>query len=445
METGLVRIAEIARQNPKERFTALIHHINQETLIECHQMVSGSKASGVDQVTKQAYGENLEANIADLIGRMKRQAYKPQPVRRVYIPKEGSNKMRPLGIPSYEDKLVQKGLARILNTIYEQDFLDCSFGFRPGRGCHDALKVLNHIIERKKVNYIVDADIRGFFDHVDVDHEWLMKFLELRIADPNLLRLIKRFLKAGVMEAGIVYDTPEGTPQGGLISPILANVYLHYVLDLWFEKVVKKRCQGEAYVVRYADDFVCCFQNKRDAEWFYSNLKERLKKFNLEVAEEKTRIIAFGRSAEKESKKQGKKKPDTFDFLGFTHYCSKSEKGWFRVKRKTSQKKYRSSLLKCKLWLRKHLASPTDYVMEMLQIKLLGYYRYYGITDNSTAVRNFYDKVRRMLFKWFNRRSQRKSMNWDKYVRFLKKNPLPRAKTYVSIYDVKPELLSYLK
>jgi RNA-directed DNA polymerase len=443
METGLVRIAEIARQNPKERFTALIHHINQETLIECHQMVSGSKASGVDQVTKQAYGENLEANIADLIGRMKRQAYKPQPVRRVYIPKEGSNKMRPLGIPSYEDKLVQKGLARILNTIYEQDFLDCSFGFRPGRGCHDALKVLNHIIERKKVNYIVDADIRGFFDHVD--HEWLMKFLELRIADPNLLRLIKRFLKAGVMEAGIVYDTPEGTPQGGLISPILANVYLHYVLDLWFEKVVKKRCQGEAYVVRYADDFVCCFQNKRDAEWFYSNLKERLKKFNLEVAEEKTRIIAFGRSAEKESKKQGKKKPDTFDFLGFTHYCSKSEKGWFRVKRKTSQKKYRSSLLKCKTWLRKHLISPADYVMEMLQIKLLGNYRYYGITDNSTAVRNFYDKVRRMLFKWFNRRSQRKSMNWDKYVRFLKKNPLPRAKTYVSIYDVKPELLSYLK
>ena len=443
METGLVRIAEIARQNPKERFTALIHHINHETLKECHLAISGSKASGADQVTKQAYEENLEANIADLIGRMKRQAYKPQPVRRVYIPKEGSNKMRPLGIPSYEDKLVQKGLARILNTIYEQDFLDCSFGFRLGRGCHDALKVLNHIIERKKVNYIVDADIRGFFDHVD--HEWLMKFLELRIADPNLLRLIKRFLKAGVMEAGIVYDTPEGTPQGGLISPILANVYLHYVLDLWFEKVVKKRCQGEAYVVRYADDFVCCFQNKSDAEWFYSNLKERLKKFNLEVAEEKTRIIAFGRFADKESKKQGKKKPDTFDFLGFTHYCSKSEKGWFRVKRKTSQKKYRSSLLKCKLWLRKHLISPADYVMEMLQIKLLGNYRYYGITDNSTALGNFYDKVRRMLFKWFNRRSQRKSMNWDKFIRFLKRYPLPRAKIYVNIYDVKPDLLSYLK
>jgi len=443
METGLVRIAEIARQNPKERFTALIHHINHETLKECHLEISGSKASGVDQVTKQAYEENLEANIADLIGRMKRQAYKPQPVRRVYIPKEGSNKRRPLGIPSYEDKLVQKGLARILNTIYEQDFLDCSFGFRPGRGCHDALKVLNHIIERKKVNYIVDADIRGFFDHVD--HEWMMKFLELRIADPNLLRLIKRFLKAGVMEAGIVYDTPKGTPQGGIVSPILANIYLHYVLDLWFEKVVKKRCQGEAYLVRYADDFVCCFQNKSDAEWFYANLRERLNKFNLEVAEEKTRIIAFGRFADKESKKQGRKKPDTFDLLGFTHYCSKSKKGWFRVKRKTSQKKYRSSLLKCKTWLRKHLISPTDYVIEMLQIKLQGYYRYYGITDNSTALRSFCDKVRRMLFKWFNRRSQRKSMNWDKYVRFLNKHPLPKGRIYVDIYDVRPELLSYLK
>ncbi len=443
METGLVRIAEIARQNPKERFTALIHHINHETLKECHLAISGSKASGVDQVTKQAYGENLEANIADLIGRMKRQAYKPQPVRRVYIPKEGSSKMRPLGIPSYEDKLVQKGLARILNTIYEQDFLGCSFGFRPGRGCHDALKVLNHIIERKKVNYIVDADIRGFFDHVD--HEWMMKFLELRIADPNLLRLIKRFLKAGVMEAGIVYDTPRGTPQGGIVSPILANVYLHYVLDLWFEKVVKRRCQGEAYLVRYADDFVCCFQNKSDAEWFYANLRERLNKFSLEVAEEKTRIIAFGRFADKESKKQGKKKPGTFDFLGFTHYCSRSEKGWFRVKRKTSRKKYRSSLLKCKTWLRKHLTSPTNYVIEMLQIKLRGYYRYYGMTDNTMALGNFYDKVRRMLFKWFNRRSQRKSMNWDKYIRFLNRYPLPRAKIYVSIYDVKPELLSYLK
>ena len=252
METELVRIAKMAREKPKERFTTLIHHINQESLMGCHQEISGRKASGIDQVTRREYGENLADNVANLVERMKRQAYKPQPVRRVYIPKEGSKKMRPLGIPSYEDKLVQKGVAKILNAIYEQDFLDCSFGFRPGRGCHDALKVLNHIIEKKKTNYIVDADIRGFFDNVD--HEWLMKFLELRIADPNLLRLIKRFLEAGVMEAGIIYDTPQGTPQGGIISPILANVYLHYALDLWFEKVVKKQSQGEAYMVRYADD-----------------------------------------------------------------------------------------------------------------------------------------------------------------------------------------------
>jgi RNA-directed DNA polymerase len=442
METGLVRIAEIAKKRPKERFTALVHHINAETLTECHGELRGAKASGVDKVTWEEYGENLEANIRDLMERMKRQAYKPQPVRRVYIPKEGSTKVRPLGIPCYEDKLVQKALARILNAIYEQDFLGCAFGFRPGRGCHDALKVLNHIIEKKNVNYIVDADIRGFFDNVD--HEWLMKFLELRIADKNLLRIIKRFLRAGVMEGGIVHDTPSGTPQGGVISPILANVYLHYVLDLWFEKVVRRQCAGEAYLVRYADDFVCGFQYKEDAERFYEDLQKRLKKFKLEIAEEKTRIIAFGRYAESNGRKEGRGKPDTFDFLGFTHYCSKGKQGYFRVKRKTSKKKYRSGLLRCKIWLRKHLNSPTWYVTAMLRRKLLGYYRYFGITDNSTAVGNFHYAIRRMFFKWFNRRSQKKSMNWEKYVKFLNRNPLPRARLYVKIYDVKPELLSYL-
>lgn len=442
MGTGLVRIAEIAKERPKERFTALVHHINAGTLMECHEELRGAKASGVDKVTWEEYGENLEANIRDLMERMKRQAYKPHPVRRAYIPKEGSTKIRPLGIPCYEDKLVQKALAKILNAIYEQDFLGCAFGFRPGRGCHDGLKVLNHIIEKKEVNYIVDADIRGFFDNVD--QEWLMKFLERRIADKNLLRLIVRFLRAGVMEGGIVYDTPSGTPQGGVVSPILANVYLHYVLDLWFEKVVRRQSSGEAYLIRYADDFCCGFQYKEDAERFYKQLQERLKKFKLEVAEEKTRIIAFGRYAESNGRKEGRGKPETFDFLGFTHYCSKGKQGQFRVKRKTSKKKYRNGLLRCKLWLRKHLNSPTWYVTSKLRGKLLGYYRYYGITDNSTAVGNFCDAVRSMLYKWFNRRSQRKSMNWEKYVKFLNKNPLPRARIYVNIYDVKPELLSYL-
>lgn len=441
METQLVRIAKVAREKPKERFTSLVHYINEETLAECHQELSARKASGVDGVTKDEYEANLIKNLRDLVERMKKQAYKPQPVRRVYIPKPDGKK-RPLGIPAYEDKLVQKAMARVLNAIYEADFLGCSFGFRPGRGCHDALKVLNHIIERKCVNYVVDADIRGFFDHVD--HDWLMKFLELRIGDPNFLRLIRRFLKAGVMEAGIVYDTPEGTPQGGVISPILANIYLHYVLDLWFEKIVRRQCRGQAYLVRYCDDFICCFQYKDDAERFYAALKERLGKFNLEIAEEKTRIIAFGRFAAENCRRQGKKKPDTFDFLGFTHYCSTSQKGKFRVKRKTSRKKLRLSLQRCKAWLNANLNTPAIELMDALRLKLMGYYRYYGITDNYPALGNFHDKVQKILYKWFNRRSQRKTFSWQKYALFLKLCPLIRPKIYVSIYDVRPELLSYL-
>ncbi|WP_291300778.1 reverse transcriptase domain-containing protein [Desulfosporosinus sp. BICA1-9] len=245
MDTKLARIAETARTRPQEKFTSLAHLINEETIKQCHQEMNGKKAAGVDDVTKEEYGSNLDANVKDLIHRMKRQAYKPQPVRRVYIPKPGSDKKRPLGIPAYEDKLVQAALARILNAVYEQDFLECSFGFRPKRGCHDALKVLNKIVNNRKINYVVDADIRAFFDHVD--HEWLMKFIQHRIADPNILRLIARFLKSGIIDAGIIYDTPEGTPQGGVCSPILANVYLHYVLDLWFEKRIRKACKGLAY------------------------------------------------------------------------------------------------------------------------------------------------------------------------------------------------------
>ena len=252
METKLAKIAEVAKTKPEEKFTSLVHLINKEMLIECHKQLEGRKATGIDKVSKAEYEQNLESNIEDLLARMKRQAYKPQAVRRTYIEKPGSNKMRPLGIPAYEDKLVQLAMVKIMNAIYEQDFLDCSFGFRPGRSCHDALKTLNYVMEKGKVNYIVDADIKGFFDHVD--HEWLMKFLKHRIEDPNLLRIVTRFLKAGVMEAGIKYDTPQGTPQGGVISPLLANIYLHYILDLWFYKVVRRKSRGKAYMVRYADD-----------------------------------------------------------------------------------------------------------------------------------------------------------------------------------------------
>lgn len=443
METQFARITEIAKQKPEEKFTSLVHLINEQSLAESHKKLESGKASGIDMVTKEQYGKNLGANIKDLLGRMKRQAYKPQAVRRIYIPKPGKAQQRPLGIPSYEDKLVQKAVAPILNAIYEAEFLDCSFGFRPERGCHDALKVLGKIIEDKPVNYVVEADIKGFFDHVD--HDWMIKFLEHRIADKNLLRLIKRFLKAGIMEAGVKYDTPEGTPQGGVISPILANVYLHYVLDLWFERIFSRKSQGKVYLVRYADDFVVCCQRKEDAEEFVTVLKERLAKFSLELAEEKTRIIEFGRFASVNQKKKGGGKPLTFDFLGFTHYCSESAKGKYRVKRKTSRNKFNASLKRSKQWLRSNLAMPVKELMPRLRVKLLGHYRYYGITDNFQTMSEFSYQVRKQLYWWCNRRSQGKHYNWHKFNLLLKQYGYPAPKIYVNIYDIKPELLGYIK
>lgn len=431
METKLARIAQVAKEKPNERFTALAHLIDVEHLKECHRRTNPHKVPGVDEITKEEYGRNLEENLHDLIARMKRNAYKPQPVKRKYIPKPGKNEMRPLGIPSYEDKLVQTALANILNPIYEAEFLDCSYGFRPGRGCHDALKELNYIIERKKVNYVVDADIRGFFDHVD--HQWLSKFIAHKISDPQIQRLIARMLKAGMMEAGIRYDTPEGTPQGGVVSPILANIYLHYVLDLWFKKWTERYCQGEAYIIRYADDFVCCFQYENEARAFLSTLKGRLKKFNLEVAEEKTRIINFGRYA-KPGNKNGRR-IETFEFLGFTHYCDTSRTGKFRVKRKTSKKKLRASLIRCKEWLRQNRNKPVRELIRTFHAKIQGHYNYYGVTDNIKALRKFYYQVRKMLYKWLNRRSQRKSFDWDKYRLFLKKLPIPEPKIRINIYQ----------
>jgi RNA-directed DNA polymerase len=431
METKLTRIAEVAREKPKERFTSLAHLINETMLEECHQEMDARKAPGVDKITKEEYGQNLRTNILDLLERMKRQAYKPQPVRRVYIPKPGTDKKRPLGISGYEDKLVEAAIAKILNAIYEADFLDCSYGFRPNRGCHDALKELNNIIEKKKVNFVVDADIRGFFDHVS--HEWMMKFIAHRIADPNIQRLIVRFLKAGVMEAGIKYDTPEGTPQGGVVSPILANIYLHYTLDLWFEKVIKKQSHGEAYLIRYADDFICCFQYEDDARAFYQALVERLGKFNLEIATEKTKIIAFGRYAAVNCKRADKR-PDTFDFLGFTHYYDTHKNGSFRVGRRTNRKKFKMSLLKCKEWIKANRNMPAKELMKALRRKVEGYYRYYGVTGNFRMLKQFQYEVKGLLYKWLNRRSQRKSFNWEEFKSFLMRFPLPTPKIYVKLY-----------
>ena len=433
MSTALARIAEIAAERPDEVFTSLAHLITVELLKECHKELSQEASPGIDGVTKEEYEKNLDANLEDLVDRLKRQVYRPQPVRRVYILKIGSSKLRPLGIPAYEDKLVQMALSRIIGAIYEADFLDCSYGFRPNRCIHDALKQLNRLIETRKVSYVVDADIKGFFDHVD--HEWLMKFLSQRIVDPSINRIIRRVLKAGYMEAGKPYDTTEGTPQGGVVSPILANVYLHYVLDLWFEKAVKKGCRGEAYMVRYADDFICCFQYKDDAMRFYRALPSRLGKFNLELSQEKSKVIAFGRFALEEAKRQGKNKPDTFDFLGFTHYCSQSRQGKFRVKRKTSRKKFKAALMKMKEWIKKHRTMPLEELIRNVRIKLQGYYRQCGVTDNYPMLAKYRYKTIELLFKWLNRRSQRRSWDWKKFNELLKTWDLPRPKIYVNIYE----------
>lgn len=441
METKLLRIAELAKSDPKMKFTSLAHLLNVQSLIQCHHELPNNKATGVNGTTKEQYAESLEENIMDLTSRLKSKSYRPVPVRRMYIPKLNSNKRRPLGIPEHEDKIVQKGIAKVLNAIYENDFLDCSFGFRPNRNCHDALKILNFYVEKRLVSYVVDVDIKGFFDNVD--HKWMMEFLKHRITDPNLLRIISRFLKGGYMEEGRRYKTDKGTPQGGVISPILANVYLHYVLDLWFEKVVRKQCEGQAYIVRYADDFVCCFQHKREALQFYESLKLRLKKFNLEIAEDKTKVIPFGRFAENNAKRTGNGKPATFDFLGFTHYCGKSKQGKFRVKRKSSRKKVQGKLKESKEWLKSNRNKNIHLIMERFRRSLVGYYNYYCITDNSQTVNDFKEKIEILLFKWLNRRSQRKSFTWDKFRLFLQMFPLPKPRIRVNIYELRKEI-SYI-
>lgn len=432
MATGMERIAELVKENPKRKLQTLIHVVNVENLKESHKRLDGNKAVGCDGTTKCEYGKELEQNLSKLVERMRKQSYKPQPARRIYIPKAGSRETRPLGIPSYEDKLVQDVVAQILTEIYEPEFLEFSFGFRPKRSCHDAIKALDKVIITNKTSYVVDADIKGFFNNVN--HEWMMKFLKERIADANMLRLIKRFLKAGIIEKGKYSDTDKGTPQGGLISPILANIYLHYSLDMWFEKVVKKYSKGEANMVRYADDFVCCFQMKEDAEEFYRALVERLKKFGLEVEVSKTKVIEFGRFAKGSSKKRGESRPETFDFLGFTHICGKSPKGNFIVKRKTSKKKSATKMQNVKKWLKENMHLNIKSLIEKLNLKLEGHYRYYGITGNTDSMNKFRHYIVGQLHRVINRRSQRNRYSWEYfYNKILKKFPIKYPRIYVNI------------
>lgn len=428
MSNEIVRISNIARQY--KRVDTVMYAINKENLKQSAMKIAGNKAVGIDNTTKKEYVENLNNNIDDLISRMKKMAYKPKAVRRVYIPKPGSDKKRPLGIPAFEDKIVQDGMTQILNAIYEPMFKKFSFGFRPRKNCHQAIAYLDKMLHRENTNYVVDLDIKGFFDNID--HEWLIKFLEYRIADKVYIRYIRRFLKSGILEQGKLLKSDKGTPQGGIISPVLGNIYLHFVLDDWFEKVVEKETRGYAGIVRYADDSVACFEYKEEAEKYLRSVKKRLGKFGLEVSEEKTKIIEFGRYAQRNRKRRGENKPETFDFLGFTHYCSKSIEGKYRVKRKTSKKKFRAKVQEMKEWLNKRMHCKVSETVKLLNIKLVGYYRYYGITDNTNSIRSFYEITAKTYYKILNRRSQKNRYSYaEYYVRIQKQILTPRI--YVDI------------
>ena len=387
------------------RLETLMNRVNEASIKEAHRRQMQNKAVGVDGITKAEYGEKLEENVADLIARMKRFSYKPQPVRRVYIPKT-NGKLRPLGIPAYEDRLVQSVMAGLLNDIYEERFLDCSYGFRPDKNAHQVVRYINQTIMTKKVNYVLEADIKGFFDNVD--HDWMMKFLEHDIQDKNFLRYIKRFLIAGIMEGTELRDSDRGTPQGGLISPVLANVYLHYVLDLWFEKAIKPKLRGEAYYVRYADDFLILFQYANEAETVMEELKKRLEKFSLEVAEDKTRILPIGRF-------KGTK--DEFDFLGFTFFNTMTRGGKYRLGIRTSKKKLKAKRQAAKAWLRTRMVRPVTETMKKVAAVVRGHCNYYGGNGNLRSLYKFHDYMKYMTHKMLNRRSQRGYVTYEKFQR----------------------------
>ena len=418
--SALDRIREAARRDATQRFTNLLHHVKVDLLRQAYGALKHDAAVGVDEVTWKAYGEGLEERLIDLQDRIQGGRYRAKPSKREWIPKP-DGKQRPIGIASLEDKIVQKALVLVLQQIYEEDFLGFSYGFRPERSQHQALDALYVAITQRKVSWVLDADIRGFFD--TIDHTWLMKFVEHRVADPRVLRLIRKFLRAGVSEDGQWSKTEVGTPQGAVISPLLANIYLHYVLDLWVHKWRSQSARGEVYIVRYADDFVLGFQYPSDARLFRIELHERLQKFGLELHQEKTRLIEFGRFAAANRKKRGEGKPETFDFLGFTHYCAKRRSdGGFTVRRKTIAKKLRAKHREVRQKLRRKRHLPIKMQGQWLRSVIRGHVNYYGVPGNFNALNAF---RREAIKSWLNalrRRSQKgQNLTWSRFERWVEK------------------------
>jgi RNA-directed DNA polymerase len=408
---GLDRVRQAAKKDKETRFTALLHHVDHEQLRRSYQSLKKKAAAGVDGVTWEEYGEGLEDRLEDLHGRIHRGAYRAKPSLRVWIPKT-DGRQRPLGIAALEDKIAQHAVGTVLNQIWEEDFLGFSYGFRPGRSQHDALDALYVGITQRKVKWVLDLDIRSFFDKIE--HDWMIKFVEHRIGDKRIVRLIQKWLKAGVMEDGRRFETEEGTPQGSVISPILANLYLHYVLDVWVQAWRKKVAGGEMIVVRYADDAVLGFENREDAERFLEQLRERLRKFGLELHPDKTRLIEFGRHAIENRKRRGEGKPETFNFLGFTHICGRSrEKGYFTVYRKTIGKRMAAKLkdIHQKLRQRRH-ASIGDTKRWLISV-VRGYFQYHAVPGNEQRMRSFRTDVLRLWLRQLRRRSQRSHWTWQ--------------------------------
>jgi group II intron reverse transcriptase/maturase len=413
---ALNRVRQVARQRKKERFTALLHHVNVDTLRAAFYALKRKAAAGVDGVTWQDYEVNLERNLEDLHGRVHRGAYRPRPSRRTYIPK-ADGRQRPLAIAALEDKIVQGACVLVLNAIYEEDFLGFSYGFRPGRGPHDALDALVVATTSRKVNHILDADIRDFFG--SVNHDWLIRFLEHRIGDKRIIRLIRKWLKAGILEDGIVSVAESGTGQGSVISPLLANIYLHYVFDLWAERWRRQEARGDMIVVRYADDLVAGFEHEDDARRFLDALRERFGTFSLSLHPGKTRLIEFGRHAAAERKKRGIGRPETFAFLGFTFICGKSRRGAFQVQRKTRRDRMRAKLQEIKTELRQRMHQPIPSQGQWLRQVVTGHFAYYAVPTNSRSLSAFRHYVADLWRRTLRRRSQKDGFTWDRMTKLV--------------------------